>query len=161
RALLRWRLHALLAGLTGELVHYYEAALARPDLPTTRAELGCALGRAGQPAAAAPHLRAAASANPFDAEAARALAQALAAAGDAPGARRAAHDRRLLLAAAPGLVAPEPWFLEAPPAGDELASLVILCCNEVGVTRLCLESVLRHTRPPYELVLVDNGSSDL
>src|SRR5437867_236352 len=27
-------------------------------------------------------------------------------------------------------------------------------------TRLCLESILRHTQPPYELVLVDNGSTD-
>jgi GT2 family glycosyltransferase/tetratricopeptide (TPR) repeat protein len=30
----------------------------------------------------------------------------------------------------------------------------------VGYTRLCLESVLRHTRPPYELILIDNGSTD-
>jgi GT2 family glycosyltransferase/Flp pilus assembly protein TadD len=30
----------------------------------------------------------------------------------------------------------------------------------VEYTRLCLESVLRHTRPPYELVIVDNGSTD-
>src|SRR5262249_57829575 len=36
----------------------------------------------------------------------------------------------------------------APPAGDELASLIILCCNEVDYTRLCLESVFRHTRAP-------------
>src|SRR5262249_7521240 len=35
-----------------------------------------------------------------------------------------------------------------------------LCCNELEYTRLCLESVLRHTQPPYELVLVDNGSTD-
>ena len=38
--LLRWRLHTLLAELTGELVHYHAAALARPGLPLTRAALG-------------------------------------------------------------------------------------------------------------------------
>src|SRR5439155_21516592 len=27
-------------------------------------------------------------------------------------------------------------------------------------TRLCLQSVLRHTQPPYEVMLVDNGSTD-
>src|SRR5260370_40393634 len=36
----------------------------------------------------------------------------------------------------------------------------MLCCNQVEYTRQCLESVLRHTRAPYELVLVDNGSTD-
>jgi GT2 family glycosyltransferase len=40
-----------------------------------------------------------------------------------------------------------------------MASLIILCCNQVDLTRQCLESVLRHTRPPYELVLIDNGST--
>jgi GT2 family glycosyltransferase len=54
----------------------------------------------------------------------------------------------------------QPWFQEAPPVGDELASLIVLCCNEVEYTRHCLESVLQHTRPPYELILVDNGSTD-
>ena len=160
-ALLRGRLHALLAQLTGEATHYHEAALARPDLPAARAALGCALARAGKFAAAVAHLRVASVANPFDADAARALAQALTDAGDATGGRRVARDRRLLLTAAgPARVRPEPWFLQAPPPGDELASLVVLCCNEVNVTRLCLDSVLRHTRPPYELVLVDNGSQD-
>lgn len=158
--LLRWRLHSLLADLTGELPHHYEAVLARPDLPPLRAALGCALGRAGRPAEAAGHLRLVAEANPFDAGAARALWQALTDAGDAEAARRLAAERRLLCEAAPGLVPDEPWFAEARPAGDELASLIVLCCNEVAVTRLCLESVLRHTRPPYELVLVDNGSTD-
>ena len=47
-----------------------------------------------------------------------------------------------------------------PPAGDELASIIILCCNELEYTRLCLESVLRKTRSPYELILVDNASTD-
>ena len=44
--------------------------------------------------------------------------------------------------------------------GDELTSLLILCCNEVDYTRRCLESVWQHTRAPYELILVDNGSTD-
>jgi GT2 family glycosyltransferase/tetratricopeptide (TPR) repeat protein len=158
--LLRWRLHALLAELTGELAHFHEAALARPDLPPSRAALGCALGRAGRPALALPHLRAAAAADPFDAAAARALAQALADAGDPEGARRVARDRRLLRGAAPEAVPEEPWFAQAPPPGDGLASVIVLCCNEVAYTRLCLESVLARTRPPYELVLVDNGSTD-
>src|SRR5262245_27585318 len=47
-----------------------------------------------------------------------------------------------------------------PPPGLELASVIVLCCNELAFTRLCLENVLRHSRPPYELVLLDNGSTD-
>ena len=43
---------------------------------------------------------------------------------------------------------------------NELASIIILCCNELGYTRPCLQSVLQHTRRPYELILIDNGSSD-
>jgi predicted O-linked N-acetylglucosamine transferase (SPINDLY family)/GT2 family glycosyltransferase len=158
--LLRWRLHVLLADLTGELVHFHEAAVLRPDLPVTRAALGSALGRAGRPAEAVAHLRAAVTANPFDRAAAVNLSHALGQSGDAVGARRLARDRRRLANAAPQLVPAEDWFAQAPPVGDELASLIILCCNEVGYTRQCLESVLEHTRPPYELILVDNGSTD-
>src|SRR5262249_47021130 len=77
RELLRWRLHALLADLTGELSHFHEAALARPDLPSARAALGCALGRSGRPAEAASHLARGVGGNPFDVTAARALYQAL------------------------------------------------------------------------------------
>jgi GT2 family glycosyltransferase/Flp pilus assembly protein TadD len=160
RTLLRWRLHGLLAELTGNLAHYYEAALARPDLPSTRAALGCALGRAGHAAAALPHLRAAVEALPFDRGAARACCQALTDAGAFAEARRLARARRQLAQAAPGLVPAEAWFSAAAPVGDELASLIILCCNELAYTRPCLESVLAHTRAPYELVLVDNGSTD-
>lgn len=46
------------------------------------------------------------------------------------------------------------------PSGNELASLIILCCNELDVTRLCIESVRTHTRPPYELILINNASTD-
>jgi GT2 family glycosyltransferase/predicted Zn-dependent protease len=160
RSLLRSRLHSLLADLTGDLSHFHEAVLARPDLPTARAALGCALARAGRLAEALPHLRLAVEAQPFDAPAARALYQVLSDIGDRAGARQLARRRRLLHRSAPGSVPAEPWFEGAPPAGEELASVVVLCCNELDATRACLESVLRHTRAPYELVPVDNGSTD-
>src|SRR5581483_8040473 len=98
--------------------------------------------------------------DPSDAPAARALHQALGAVGDVAGQRRLARDRRQLARQMPGVVAQEPWCAAAPPAGDALASVMILCCNQLPYTRQCLQSVLAHTRAPYELILVDNGSSD-
>ena len=41
-----------------------------------------------------------------------------------------------------------------------LASIVITCCNQLEFTRQCLAALLRHTRPPGELIVVDNSSSD-
>ncbi len=108
--LLRWRLHGLLAELTGDLGHYYEAVVARPDLSTTQAALGCALGRQGKAADAVPHLRRAVQSSPFDLNAARALYQALGETGDAEGQRELARDRDLLASAAPRVVPPELWF---------------------------------------------------
>jgi glycosyltransferase involved in cell wall biosynthesis/Tfp pilus assembly protein PilF len=119
-----------------------------------------ALAGQGRWAEALGPLRQAVLDNPLDGAAAGALFQALGAAGDGPGQRRLARARRLLHAAAPQAVPAEAWWTEAAPVGDELASLVILCCDQLDYTRLCLESVLRHTRVPYELVLVDNGSTD-
>jgi GT2 family glycosyltransferase/Tfp pilus assembly protein PilF len=46
------------------------------------------------------------------------------------------------------------------PEANELASIIILCCNQLEYSRQCLESVLSNTRQPYELILVDNGSTD-
>jgi tetratricopeptide (TPR) repeat protein len=116
--LVRWRLHTLLAGLTGALSHFYEAVLSRPDLPLTRAALGCALGRQGHPLEALGHLRGALAGNPFDHGAARALYQALGEVADTEGQQRLADDRRLLARAAPLLVPREPWFKEETRGGD-------------------------------------------
>jgi GT2 family glycosyltransferase/tetratricopeptide (TPR) repeat protein len=158
--LIRWRLHALLADLTGGLEHYRAGAAARPDLPAARAALGCALARAGQLPEALPHLRAAVEADPFDRQAARALHQLLTLLGDERGADAFAAAQRDLRKAAPALVPPEAWFAGPPPTGDELASVIILAHNELAYTKLCLDSVLTHTTGAYELILVDNGSTD-
>jgi GT2 family glycosyltransferase/tetratricopeptide (TPR) repeat protein len=158
RALLLWRLHGLIARHSEDLAHRYEALLQFPDLPATRAALGAALVRAGRTAEAVPHLRRAIADNPFHSVAARALHEALATLGRSEEQEQLVRDYRRLATAASGLVPAEPWF--AQRSAGELVSIIILCCNEVGYTRLCLESVLRHTRVPYELVLVDNASTD-
>src|SRR5262249_19697019 len=157
--LLRWRVHLELAQLTGDIAHHYEAVMARPDLANSRAALGCALARNGRMVEAIQHLREACTANPFDLAAARAYAQALQDAGQDEAHRAFLHQRRLLNKAAPTTVPVEDWFAE-PVRGDALASIIVLCCNECEATRACVESVCRHTRAPYELVLVDNGSTD-
>lgn len=158
--LLRWRLHVLLARLTGDLVHSYEAMLARPELPASPAALGCTLATKGYAGEALPHLRRALEENPLDRDAARALFHCLGATGDYQGQAALAEDHRLLSKAAPQLVPAEPWFVGPAPSGNELVSVIVLCCNEVEYTRLCLESVWRHTRAPYELIVVDNASTD-
>jgi GT2 family glycosyltransferase len=50
-----------------------------------------------------------------------------------------------------------------PDRGDPdnmLTSIVILTHNEWAVTKACLESIRLHTPEPYELIVVDNGSTD-
>jgi glycosyltransferase involved in cell wall biosynthesis/Flp pilus assembly protein TadD len=159
RTLLRWRLHAVLARSADDLSHYHEAALARPDLPTARAALGCALARRGRIAEALSHLKAGVAGDPFDRPAARALFSAMGEAGDALGKRLFARQQRRLAAAAPDACPAEPWFADAGPVGDELASVIVVVHDQADLTQLCLESVLRHTRRPFELILVDNGSN--
>ena len=46
-------------------------------------------------------------------------------------------------------------------SGEErLTSIVILARNQLEYTKKCLESIRRCTDAPYELVIVDNGSTD-
>jgi glycosyltransferase involved in cell wall biosynthesis len=46
------------------------------------------------------------------------------------------------------------------PSEGRLTSILILGCERPAPTRRCVEGVLRWTRPPYELVLVDRGSDE-
>jgi GT2 family glycosyltransferase len=160
RTLLLWRLYALLGQRTGEAAYLYEAALLRPDLGPSRAALGKSLLRDGRPAEALPHLRQALAAAPLDRDTARATLLAWNSLGYQPGRQQLVEERRLLSRAAPTLLPAEPWFTGPAPRGNELVSILILCCNQLDYTRLCLESLWKHTRAPYEVILVDNGSTD-
>jgi glycosyltransferase involved in cell wall biosynthesis len=42
----------------------------------------------------------------------------------------------------------------------ELASIIIPCFNQIEVTRLCVSALFRFTRSPWELIAIDNGSTD-
>ncbi len=41
-----------------------------------------------------------------------------------------------------------------------LTSILVPCCNQLAFTQLCLQALFRHTRPAWELIVVDNGSTD-
>ncbi len=43
---------------------------------------------------------------------------------------------------------------------DRLASIILPCWNQLEFTRLCLPALVRHTRAPWELIVIDNGSTD-
>ncbi len=43
---------------------------------------------------------------------------------------------------------------------EKSVSIVIAVCNLVGFTRLCVDYIRKNTTTPYELVIVDNGSTD-
>jgi O-antigen biosynthesis protein len=50
--------------------------------------------------------------------------------------------------------------VQAAEAPVGLVSIVIPCCGQLEYTRWCVPSLLRHSRPPFELILVDVGSLD-
>jgi O-antigen biosynthesis protein len=45
-------------------------------------------------------------------------------------------------------------------SAQKLATVVVPCFNHLEFTRRCIVSLVRHTRPPWELIVVDNGSTD-
>ena len=48
----------------------------------------------------------------------------------------------------------------AGPGGGPRTSIITLCYNQVEYTTACIESILKHTTEPIELVFVNNGSTD-
>jgi len=42
----------------------------------------------------------------------------------------------------------------------QLASIIIPCWNQLEFTRHCIAALMRHTRLPWELIVVNNGSTD-
>src|SRR5262249_34834883 len=47
-----------------------------------------------------------------------------------------------------------------PDSAPHLASVIVPCLNQLPFTRQCLASLFAHTRPPWELIVVNNGSTD-
>src|SRR5437667_3136864 len=47
--------------------------------------------------------------------------------------------------------------ITSPPG---LVSIVIPCCGMLEYTKLCVPSVLKHSRLPFELIALDIGSLD-
>ena len=41
-----------------------------------------------------------------------------------------------------------------------LASIIVPCWNQLEFTRQCMAALKSHTRPPWELIVIDNGSTD-
>jgi glycosyltransferase involved in cell wall biosynthesis len=41
-----------------------------------------------------------------------------------------------------------------------LASVIVPCRNQLVALQACTKALLRYTRPPWELIVVDGGSSD-
>lgn len=158
--LLRWQLQSYLASTSGEMVHQYEALLACPDLVPANANLGLRIAKTNHAVEAVPYLAKAATANPFDRETARALFYMLGQLGEGHAQRLLAWERRLLRRAMPTAYPPEPWSEETPPPENDLVSIIILCCNQLEFTVQCVESVLAYTRNAYELLFVNNGSTD-
>ncbi|HYV37230.1 MAG TPA: glycosyltransferase family 2 protein [Gemmataceae bacterium] len=51
----------------------------------------------------------------------------------------------------------QPVSVLSPP---DLASILIPCCGQLEFTKLCLPSLLKNTRQPFELIFLDIGSLD-
>jgi GT2 family glycosyltransferase len=43
---------------------------------------------------------------------------------------------------------------------NDHTSIILVTHNQLEFTKLCVESIERHTSEPYELIFVDNGSRD-
>lgn len=51
----------------------------------------------------------------------------------------------------------QPLSITSPPT---LASVLVPCCGQLEYTKLCVASLLKHCRQPFEIVFLDIGSLD-
>src|SRR5207253_9097690 len=58
-----------------------------------------------------------------------------------------------------GKASPESITASIPIVGP-LVSILVPCCGMLEYTKLLVPSILKHTRPPYELIFLDIGSLD-
>ncbi len=47
-----------------------------------------------------------------------------------------------------------------PNGTPALATVIVPCWNQREFTRHCIRSLITYTRPPWELIVIDNGSTD-
>jgi glycosyltransferase involved in cell wall biosynthesis len=48
----------------------------------------------------------------------------------------------------------------SPSVHPGLTSIIVPCWNQREFTQLCFQALFRHTRPAWELIFIDNGSTD-
>ena len=58
----------------------------------------------------------------------------------------------------PGTAPKSPGEISIIPG--ELVSILIPCCGMLEYTKLCVPSILKHSRSPFELIFIDIGSLD-
>lgn len=54
----------------------------------------------------------------------------------------------------------ESGLVQRETRSKKIVSIVILTHNQIKYTKKCIKSILKHTTSPFELILVDNGSTD-
>ena len=54
------------------------------------------------------------------------------------------------------------WFKPKQPArtNNKTTSIILITYNQLRFTIMCIESIFKYTNKPFELIIVDNGSSD-
>lgn len=50
--------------------------------------------------------------------------------------------------------------MKSPIQTDNLTTIIIVTFNRLEQTRLCIDSIVAHTPEPYQLIVVDNASTD-